>query len=402
MHKLIRLTAVSACSGLLISLLLNGVGFRSYGQGSAALAVEIPSEPAQTVRVVDHRMTGGPVPSNDCVAPEAKYNFAPTDTRAFQWVRLAGITSGDVIRWDFHRPDRVIYASFPFTFTNSGTGCLSAFISIAGQPAASLSGAWQARVYYNNVLIVTENFTISGANLVANVSAASYQPATATEAIVAAFGNSLATRTASATMLPLPTTLAGVTVKIRDSKDMERTAPLFFVSSTQVNYLVPSGTEDGTAVVTITRSSGTVATGLLEVANVAPALFTVNATGQGLAAAVVLRTRENGEQVYEPVAIFDASQNRFVAQPIDLGPETDRVFLLLFGTGFRQRSALTAVTGRIGGIDAEVSYAGPQTDFVGLDQANVRVPRSLAGRGEVEVAFGVDGKPANTVRVQIK
>jgi uncharacterized protein (TIGR03437 family) len=37
-----------------------------------------------------------------------------------------------------------------------------------------------------------------------------------------------------------------------------------------------------------------------------------------------------------------------------------------------------------------------------LDQVNLRLPRSLAGRGEVELALTVDGREANRVKVQIK
>ena len=86
----------------------------------------------------------------------------------------------------------------------------------------------------------------------------------------------------------------------------------------------------------------------------------------------------------------------------EITPATDQVFLIPFGTGFRNRSALTAVTCKIGGTNAEVLYAGPQGDFVGLDQSNVRIPRSLKGRGEVDVVMTVDGKTANTVRVSVK
>jgi hypothetical protein len=96
----------------------------------------------------------------------------------------------------------------------------------------------------------------------------------------------------------------------------------------------------------------------------------------------------------------------YVALPIDLGPDlgsaSDQVFLILFGTGFRNRSALSTVVARIGGENSEVSYAGAQGGFVGLDQANLRLPRSLAGRGEVDIVMSVDGKTANTVRVNVK
>jgi hypothetical protein len=113
-----------------------------------------------------------------------------------------------------------------------------------------------------------------------------------------------------------------------------------------------------------------------------------------------LRVRTDGSQSFEPVAGFDTTQNKFVALPIDLGPATDQVFLVLFGTGLRFRSSLAAVTAKIGGADATVTFAGAVVDFIGLDQANLALPRSLIGRGEVDVVLMVDGKTANTVANQ--
>jgi len=77
------------------------------------------------------------------------------------------------------------------------------------------------------------------------------------------------------------------------------------------------------------------------------------------------------------------------------------VILLLFGSGIRYRSGLTGVKAVIGGENAEVLYAGLQPESVGLDQINVRLPRSLMGRGEVNVVLTVDGRVANTVTVMI-
>ena len=37
-----------------------------------------------------------------------------------------------------------------------------------------------------------------------------------------------------------------------------------------------------------------------------------------------------------------------------------------------------------------------------LGQINLRLPRSLAGRGEVDITLTVDGRRANTVRVNFK
>jgi uncharacterized protein (TIGR03437 family) len=212
----------------------------------------------------------------------------------------------------------------------------------------------------------------------------------------------LATATQSATTASLPTSLAGTTVKVKDSAGTERFAPPFYVSPTQVNYLIPSGTTVGMATMTITSGDGTVSTGVAQIKAVAPSLFTANGSGQGVAAALALRFKADGSQSYEAVAQFDPAQKKFVSRPLDLGPESDQVYLLLFGTGIRSHSSLSSVIATVGGTYAEVSFAGAQDEFAGLDQVNVRLPRSLSGRGEVEALLTVDAQMANPVRIQIK
>ena len=202
--------------------------------------------------------------------------------------------------------------------------------------------------------------------------------------------------------MPLPTTLNGTTVKVKDSVGAERLAPLFFVSSGQVNYQIPQGTATGTATITITSGSGALSVGTIQIATVAPGLFTANANGLGVAAAVALRVKPGNVQSFEAVAQFDATVNRFVAVPLDLGPTTEQVFLILNGTGIRWRSALAGVTAKIGGTDARVDFAGAQGSLTGLDQINVQMPRSLIGRGVVDVVLTVDGKATNTVQVNLK
>ncbi len=238
----------------------------------------------------------------------------------------------------------------------------------------------------------------------ATVSAASFRAPVAAEAIVSAFGAFLATSTTVAGTTPLPTSLAGTAVNVKDAAGTERAAPLFFVSPGQVNFQVPPGTTNGAATVTITSGDSSRSTGVVTIAAVSPGLVAANADGQGVAAAVALRVRADGSSLYEPIARYDATLNppRFVSVPLDLGPSADTVFLILYGTGIRSRGSLTAVTASIGGTAAQVDYAGPAPDFVGLDQLNVRLPRSLIGRGEIDIALTVDGVTANTVRVNIK
>jgi uncharacterized protein (TIGR03437 family) len=223
----------------------------------------------------------------------------------------------------------------------------------------------------------------------------------APEAISALFGANLATSTQVASSVPLPTQLAGVSVRLRDQRGTERNAPLFFVSPNQINFQVPPDLASGVAVLTVLNGNNAVASGTLIIAPSAPGLFTANASGAGLAAAVVLRVRANGQQVFEAVAVLD-SQNRLVAVPIDLGDEREQVFLLLYGTGIRGRSAAANVKARIGSVESTALFAGPVPGLIGLDQINLLLSRSLAGSGEVSLELIVDGKAANPVRISIR
>ena len=245
-----------------------------------------------------------------------------------------------------------------------------------------------------------EDGTLSFGNAVATVSAASFRAEAAPESILAAFGNGLANATSVATQLPLPTTLGGTTVRVRDSAGMERLAPLFFVAPQQINYLLPAGTAPGAATFTVinsTGASGATATGTLNVTAVAPSLFTANANGQGIAAALLLRIRANGAQSFEPLARLE--NNHFVPAPIDLGAAGEQVFLVLFGTGLRFQQTITA---SVGGTSAAVLFTGAVTGLAGLDQVNLALPRTLIGRGEVDVTLRVDGVNANAVRVSVR
>ena len=57
-----------------------------------------------------------------------------------------------------------------------------------------------------------------------------------------------------------------------DSAGVTRLAPLFYVSSTQINYEVPDGTAAGPATVTITNQNGVSQTETIQVGNIAGAL----------------------------------------------------------------------------------------------------------------------------------
>ncbi len=231
--------------------------------------------------------------------------------------------------------------------------------------------------------------------------------AVAPESIAALFGNALAATTASAATLPLPTTLGGVSVTVKDSNGVDRATALLFVSPTQINLLIPEGAALGNATVTVMGSNGQIiSSGTLIVDAVAPGLFSADGSGRGPAAALVLRVKADGTQSYEPVARYDPAQNKYIPIPIDLGPEleeaSDQVFLVLFGSGVRRNDDLKAVSAHAGGGVLPVVYAGAQGSFPGLDQINLRLPRSLTVRGEQEVVLTLNARAANKVRIAVK
>ncbi len=226
-----------------------------------------------------------------------------------------------------------------------------------------------------------------------SVSAASFAAdlVAAPESIVAGFGAGLAPGSEAAASTPLPTSLAGVSVRITDSAGDARLAGLFFVSPTQINYAVPTGAASGVAQVDVLRDGSVVASGALSINNVWPALFTANASGGGMGAAVVLRFKADGQQVYESAL-----------NPIDLSIAGDRVFLILYGTAIRGRSDLSKVKIYLGGTSLTPLFAEAQGSLVGLDQINIELPNNLAGRGRLDLVMYVDGWAANVVQFTIK
>jgi uncharacterized protein (TIGR03437 family) len=318
-------------------------------------------------------------------------------------------------------PEGRVGRAYQQTLTATGGGTLNFTISAGALPpglnlastTGVLAGTPSGAGTFNFTIRATSSTTCSGTQVytlviaalpaVASVSAASFRAeSVAPEMIVAAFGAGFSTTTQVATTQPLPTALAGTTVRITDSAGAERLAQLFFVSPQQINYLLPAGLSRGRAVVAVLNGNELVAAGTVQINDVAPGLFSANASGQGVPAAIAIKLLANGEQVFLPVAQFDAQLNRFVPVPLEVGAAGERVFVVLFGTGLRQRSALDKVTAKLGGVDAPVFFAGAQGQLDGLDQVNLEISNSLAGRGLVDVLLSVDGQNANTVQLQFK
>jgi uncharacterized protein (TIGR03437 family) len=265
----------------------------------------------------------------------------------------------------------------------------------SGNAANNDNGASGDFIYTTSAVMRPDIVTVNGATF---STTAPLAPA----GIGSGFGVDLATATATATDadpntpgIQLPTTLGGSTVKVRDSAGMERNAGLFYIDANQVNYLIPDGTANGAATVTITASNGAISTGAVTIAAVSPGAFTASSNGTGVAASDIQRIN-SGVSTYQRVF------NGTAAVPIVWNNQTEEIYLNFYTTGVRGRSSLPNVSVMIGGGAQMVSSAGAQGDFAGLDQVNVLLNRNLAGRGNVNVVLMVDGQTANTVTLNFQ
>ena len=238
-----------------------------------------------------------------------------------------------------------------------------------------------------------------GVNTPTIISAANYGAAAiAPGGLATANGANFATGSPVTATLPLTTSLGGSSVTIKDSTGMTFQAPLLYVSAGQVNFQVPAAVAPGAAQVTISSGSGTQSIGTVQIAGVAPGLFALN--NVSLAAANAVSVAANGTQTN--VNVFAApTGGAITATPIDVSAASGQVYLILYGTGL-QSAGTANVTVTIGGVPATVTYAGPQGTYAGLDQVNVLIPASLAGKGNVSVQLTANGIASNPVQITIK
>ena len=228
------------------------------------------------------------------------------------------------------------------------------------------------------------------------VSGASYQKQVAPNSLASIFGAGLSSATASAQLDSngqLPTQLAGVTVEMNG-----QAAPLIFVSPAQVNLLVPASVSIGTASVVV-RSTSTAATqsGTVEVASLAPALFSLDSSGTGAGAILNAVTYNAGP---------------FFVETRENPGDDKRTRLAVYGTGLRYAGNPTldpAVTNVVSSVQAQgrtaagkifqlpVEHVGPAPGFFGLDQLNLVLPPEADMTGSISLFVTVDSFPANSV-----
>lgn len=206
------------------------------------------------------------------------------------------------------------------------------------------------------------------------VNAASYVAAVAPGSLAALFGVGLSPGAQGAVRLPLPTQMNATLVLVNG-----RAAPLFYASPEQINFQVPPDTTaPATAVV---RQAGVDSDPqTLPLFDAAPGLFSVSQNGRGQGAILHADTFEL------------ASSSR---------PATAGEALAVYLTGLGQTTSPgPQVT--IGGVGADVLFAGDAPGLVGVNQVNVRVPTGVAPGSAVPVRLTHRGRMSNEVTIAVR
>lgn len=244
----------------------------------------------------------------------------------------------------------------------------------SGSITASYTGASSASVTLN----VTGSGSGSSATpAIAGVAnGASFQQTFAPGGILSVFGSQLSPSTQSASSVPLPLSMSGVEVLVNGV-----VAPLYYVSSTQLNIQIPYETPMNSSVVVSVNTNGQLTTQSFQVSAVAPGIFTSSS-----GALVPTATAALGQEI----AFYITGAGAVTPTIADGAAPASSTPL----SSLPQPSQATTVT--IGGTQATIDFIGIPSGLVGVVQINVTVPASLAaGPQPVIVTIGgVSSAPA--------
>jgi uncharacterized protein (TIGR03437 family) len=225
--------------------------------------------------------------------------------------------------------------------------------------------------------------------------------------IASVFGRNLASGTRAAESLPLPRVLDGTSVTVDGLP-----APLFYVSPTQINFQVPSalinfnvaGKGPRQVPVVVATPAGVSDPLLIQVAQVAPGIFTQGARGCGQGAVQNIgadgtRTLNTQAQSVSPggfVSVYGTALGPVNFAPPDGQPAAADPL------PFTQSSVVV----RLGleGFDRQapiVTYSGRAPGLVGVDQVDVQIPDTAAEGCAVPLRLWTD-QASQPVRISIR
>ena len=216
------------------------------------------------------------------------------------------------------------------------------------------------------------------------VNAANFTAPVAAGSLVSIFGSNLAPRVEQAASIPLPTSLAGVSVSFNG-----RIAPLLYVAPGQINAQLPFEIATNLDANVVINNNGILSTPqVVDVGPYAPGVFAV----QGYAVAI----HSDGSLAAPAGSIPQVSSHPAVPGEtlqilaVGLGPVKPPAI-----TGSNSLDALRRTIASpsvlIGGTSAQVTFSGLSPEFVGIYQLNVVVPITIEPGDAVPLQIQIGG-----------
>ena len=224
--------------------------------------------------------------------------------------------------------------------------------------------------------------------------------AVAPGSIVSLYGSDLASQVALPDPGPtMPFMLGGVTATMGGVS-----VPLFYVSPGQLNFQVPLFTLTGQASTTLTITHGDSKSSFTMLLKpYAPALFTTNQAGTGQASTLIAGTAS----LAAPMGAFPGSRPSRIGEYIEiyatgLGDVSNRTALGAASSGEPLARTLASPTVTIGGVTAEVTFAGLAPGYAGLYQINARIPEGAPTGVDVPIVLTIGGIASNTATIAVE
>ena len=225
-----------------------------------------------------------------------------------------------------------------------------------------------------------------GSVALAIASAASAVPnAIAPGSIATLYGTGLATGTATATSFPIPQSLAGASVTVNGVA-----APIFYASPSQINFQIPFEVLPGAANVTLSVNGSIAGSITVPLFSGVPGIF--------------LGPQGNAAAVNQDGSINSATQP---------APAGSVILVYLTGLGMvspavasgsaaplSPLSTVTGVTASIGGVAANVLFAGLAPGFASLYQVNIQIPQVASGPYDLRISVAGSGSNAASISIQ--
>ncbi len=224
------------------------------------------------------------------------------------------------------------------------------------------------------------------------VDAASFRQPVAPGSIVSIFGTNFASGLATASTVPLSTSLGGTSVTFNGLP-----APLFFVGPLQINAQLPSGLTGNSANIVVTNAAGSSVPKAVAISPTAPGIFSVNQAGTGQGWVLFA----NSAVVAAPAGSLGPTIESRPAKPGDiltiyangLGPVSPPV-----ADGNNTLDGLRRTTNDptilIGGVTVpsqNVLFSGLAPQFVALYQINFTLPSGVPSGDSVPVQISIGG-----------